>query len=81
MDSLYLELNNTLDNIKYIELKIKKCEILMDGLSSCKPHFFERKKYLEYKNKLSEIKNEYSYNYSLFNKELVNLEVILSKLH
>lgn len=81
MDNLYLELNNVRDNIKYTELKIKKCELLLEDITPSKRHFFGFKKYFKDYDTFNKIKDEYDELQVIYNNELKKLETILKSLN
>lgn len=77
---LYQELDKTLSNIKLIEMKIKKCEFLIEELLTNKPHFFQIKKYNNYKLDLDILYNDYNINNNILQKELLTLEKIQEQI-
>lgn len=77
---LYQELDKTLSNIKLIEMKIKKCEFFIEDLLTNKPHFFQIKKYNNYKLDLDILYNDYNINNNILQKELLILEKIQEQI-
>lgn len=77
---LYQELDKTLSNIKLIEMKIKKCEFFIEELLTNKPHFFQIKKYNNYKLNLDILYNDYNTNNNILQKELLILEKIQEQI-
>lgn len=77
---LYQELDKTLSNIKLIEMKIKKCEFFIEELLTNKPHFFQVKKYNNYKLDLDILYNDYNTNNNILQKELLILEKIQEQI-
>lgn len=77
---LYQELDKTLSNIKLIEMKIKKCEFFIEELLTNKPHFFQIKKYNNYKLDLDILYNDYNTNNNILQKELLILEKIQEQI-
>lgn len=77
---LYQELDKTLNNIKLIEMKIKKCEFFIEDLLTNKPHFFQIKKYNNYKLDLDILYNDYNINNNILQKELLILEKIQEQI-
>lgn len=77
---LYQELDKTLNNIKLIEMKIKKCEFFIEELLTNKPHFFQIKKYNNYKLDLDILYNDYNINNNILQKELLTLEKIQEQI-
>lgn len=77
---LYQELDKTLNNIKLIEMKIKKCEFFIEDLLTNKPHFFQVKKYNNYKLNLNILYNDYNTNNNILQKELLTLEKIQEQI-
>lgn len=77
---LYQELDKTLSNIKLIEMKIKKCEFFIEDLQTNKPHFFQIKKYNNYKLDLDILYNDYNINNNILQKELLTLEKIQEQI-
>lgn len=77
---LYQELDKTLNNIKLIEMKIKKCEFFIEDLLTNKPHFFQIKKYNNYKLDLDILYNDYNINNNILQKELLTLEKIQKQI-
>lgn len=77
---LYQELDKTLSNIKLIEMKIKKCEFFIEDLQTNKPHFFQIKKYNNYKLNLDILYNDYNTNNNILQKELLTLEKIQKQI-
>lgn len=77
---LYQELDKTLSNIKLIEMKIKKCEFFIEELLTNKPHFFQIKKYNNYKLDLDILYNDYNINNNILQKELLTLEKIQKQI-
>lgn len=77
---LYQELDKTLSNIKLIEMKIKKCEFFIEELLTNKPHFFQIKKYNNYKLDLDILYNDYNINNNILQKELLILEKIQEQI-
>lgn len=77
---LYQELDKTLNNIKLIEMKIKKCEFFIEELLTNKPHFFQIKKYNNYKLDLDILYNDYNINNNILQKELLILEKIQEQI-
>ena len=77
---LYQELDKTLNNIKLIEMKIKKCEFFIEDLLTNKPHFFQIKKYNNYKLNLDILYNDYNINNNILQKELLTLEKIQEQI-
>lgn len=77
---LYQELDKTLSNIKLIEMKIKKCEFFIEDLQTNKPHFFQIKKYNNYKLNLDILYNDYNINNNILQKELLTLEKIQEQI-
>mgnify|MGYP006959215645 FL=1 len=77
---LYQELDKTLSNIKLIEMKIKKCEFFIEELQTNKPHFFQIKKYNNYKLNLDILYNDYNTNNNILQKELLTLEQIQEQI-
>lgn len=75
---LYQELDNTLNNIKLIE--IKKCEFFIKDLLTNKPHFFQIKKYNNYKLNLDILYDDYNTNNNILQKELLTLEKIQEQI-
>lgn len=77
---LYQELENTLNSIKLIEIRIKKCEFFIEELQTNKPHFFQIKKYNNYKLNLDILYNDYNINNNILQKELLTLEKIQEQI-
>ena len=77
---LYQELDKTLSNIKLIEMKIKKCEFFIEDLLTNKPHFFQVKKYNNYKLNLDILYDDYNTNNNILQKELLTLEKIQEQI-
>ncbi len=77
---LYQELDKTLNNIKLIEMKIKKCEFFIENLLTNKPHFFQIKKYNNYKLNLNILYDDYNTNNNILQKELLTLEKIQEQI-
>lgn len=77
---LYQELDKTLSNIKLIEMKIKKCEFFIEELQTNKPHFFQIKKYNNYKLNLDILYDDYNTNNNILQKELLTLEKIQEQI-
>ena len=77
---LYQELDKTLSNIKLIEKKKKKCEFFIEDLLTNKPHFFQIKKYNNYKLNLDILYNDYNTNNNILQKELLILEKIQKQI-
>ena len=78
--NLYQELDKTLNNIKLIEMKIKKCEFFIEDLLTNKPHFFQVRKYNNYKLNLDILYNDYDTNKNILKKELLTLEQIQKQI-
>ena len=57
-------------DIEYLMIKIKKYESLINVLKTNKPLFFERKKLIEYNNRLSEYDSKINELYDEIGKEL-----------
>lgn len=77
---LYQELDKTLSNIKLIEMKIKKYEFFIENLLTNKPHFYQIKKYNNYKLNLDILYNDYNTNNNILQKELLTLERIQEQI-
>lgn len=77
---LYQELDKTLNNIKLIEMKIKKYEFFIENLLTNKPHFYQIKKYNNYKLNLDILYNDYNTNNNILQKELLTLERIQEQI-
>lgn len=78
---LYQELDNISNNIKLIELKIKKNKFFIETLLSNKPYIFQIKKYNKYKSNLNTLYKDYNKNNDILFNELLNLEKIQEQIH
>lgn len=67
-------------NLKSMEIKLKFYQSLKDGLKDDKPLFFQKKKLIEYNNKLEEYTKKIDSIYIEFNEELKILEKLYEQI-